>query len=530
MEKMNEKREYISHYINPYIKTQFNTKDLKWTRKKKKQYNLIKNLEKSKLFSRFIAKKYKNPLFIILERYKKKINFDFYEFEFSHSYERSNYGEKDILNFPISLDYLYVYDILPKENIEQYQKGIINYSNLCKKLMGAADEFSLNRSFNDMANHNYWHSVHNLGYFVINEEMNAFKWVQEIYIIFEQYSEAFYLVTYRLKLQERATIELRKIMSSLVLSEPLFYKPINKKRLTASGNHFLLSNRKNALNNMVLDVEYSFLSELNKYVPCFLHSNNVISPSLQIYTYRHLNELKKSKDVMSLLDFFVNCFDESDDKNIITNFKYFGESNVYNCIISKDFMEKNQFSLSHIDECFSPLAEYFVFQTLSPIIEQAIIRNQKRLNTLLSGNCSVGKLLKEKVKALRELNIFNRLIVATQKFSDSPYIDQYTDNFTNYLKNENINKYYSNAISMRLDNLKSKYKDFKTQIDSLYLFYDDNLKAIESSTNIRLVRYTFWITIITLLVTIFTILISLNIIPTFDKPVEASMLLFSFIK
>ena len=111
------------------------------------------------------------------------------------------------------------------------------------------------------------------------------------------------------------------------------------------------------------------------------------------------------------------------------------------------------------------------------------------------------------------MNIYKRLISANQNYNESPFIDDYIKNFENCFEEGGLRRKYSNAFSLQLEILKTKYKDFDSQVNSLYQFYDDNLKAVESSTNIRLVRYTLIITAVTLLATILTILISLNIIP-----------------
>ena len=513
MENNNAIKEYRSAFNNPYILQRFNKSDLRWTKKKRKQFNLINKLGNGKIFGTPKIRKFANPFYNLLEKYKKKINYEFYNYHFSHDYEREHYSENDNLNIDINLEYLYLYDILPKEDINKYHEGLIAYSEVCKRLIGVADEFSINRSFNDMANHNYKHATHNLQYFVVSDKMLSHKWVENIFIIFEQYSESFYLITYRLKLKEQATTELKAILNSLVLYEPLYHKTRNKKVLSADNNHMLTYNRKRALNDLILEIEYNFINELNDYVPCFLHRHNIISPSLGIYVFDDLEKLLKNKELVFLLDFFTHDYDKSKDNNIIVNFKYLGETDTNVCITNRNFIEKEEYALSYLDSYFSPIAEYLIFHTLSPSIEKAIIKSQQVLNELLARKCSASRLLKEKIKTLKALNIYKRLISANQKYSESPFFNDYIENFENCYKECGLSKQFANALTLQLANIKAKYNDFENQINSLYQFYDDNLKAIESSTNIRLVRFTLILTAITLLATLFTIFISLNIIP-----------------
>lgn len=513
MEINNSIKEYRSSYNNPYILQQFHKSDLRLTKKKRKQCNLINKLGKGKIFGTPKIRNFTNPFYALLEKYKNKINYDFCNYNFLHDYEREHFSEKNNLDFDINFEYLYIYDILPKEDINKYQEGLIEYSEVCQHLIGVADEFSINRSFNDMANHNYQHATHNLQYFVISDKMLSYKWVENIHIAFEQYNESFYLITYKLTLKEQATNILKNILTSLVLYEPLFHKARNKKVLSADSNFMLSYNRKRALNDLILEIEYNFISELNNYVPCFLHNHKIISPSLGVYIFDGLETLLENKEIMFLFDFFAHDYDKSKDNNIIVNFKYLGNSDIHCSIVNKKFIDNEKYALSYLDNYFSPIAEYFVFHTLSPYIEKSIIENQRVLNKLINSKSSASKLLKEKIKTLKALNIYKRLVSAKQKYNESPHINDYIGNFENCYKECGLSKQFPNALSLQLASIKTKYTDFENQINSLYQFYDDNLKAIESSTNIRLVRFTLILTAITLLATLFTIFISLNIIP-----------------
>ena len=504
--------EYKSPYKNPYILQQFNKKDLKWTKKVTKRYHIVKKLEKNKVFcAQKFFKTIKNPLFALLNRYKKKIHYDFCDSEFSSDFYKKHYTKKDNIQPDISLEYLYVYDILPKEDIYKYREGIIEYSKSCAHLPGVADESYLNDSFNNMAAHNYHHSFHNLRYFVLNDKMLSFKWISDIYIKFEQYGESFYLITYRLKLNEKTTKELKSITTSLVLYDPVFFKLNDKRRISASGNHILSFNRRRAIKDLLLEIEYCFISELNKFVPCFLHRRDIIAPTLGVYKVDGLDDIQKDKMAMMMFDFSSCDYDKSKDSSIIVNFRLLGENESYASLINSSFIEEES-ALSYLDSYFSPLAEYFVFHSLTPVIEKLIIKNQQKLNKLVTCKSSASKLLKAKIDTLRELNIFKRLITANQKRSTNPFLDDYINEFENCYKECSLIKQYKNSFLLKSEEMKLKYKDFESQINSLYEFYDDNLKAVESSTNIRLVRLTLILTAITLLATLFTILISLNVI------------------
>lgn len=516
----NFQTEYICHYKNPYILQQFQKKDLRFTKQKRIQYYIINKLGNGKLFGTPKFRKIKNPFNSLLERYKKKINYEFYNYEYSYEFERKDYTEKDNINLDINFEYLYLYDILPKEDIYEFQNGLIKYSDVCKHVIGVADEISINRSFRDMANHNYRHSTHNLQYFVISDSMSSYKWIENIHVLFEEYSDSFYLITYRLKLKELATNELKIILNSLVIYEPLFIKTKNKKKLLAINNHFLPFSRQKALNELILEIEYNFINELNKYVPCFFHRHNLVAPSLGIYLIDDLEKAKSHNELKFIVNFKADEYDISKDNNLMVNFSYFGEFTSYSCFANKDFVQKQDYALETLDIYFSHLAEYYIFNTLKPVIEKSIILNQRKLNKLVAHSRSASKLLKAKIATLKELNIYKRLISANQKFEDSPYINDYMNDFENSNKSHLFYKDYRNAFHSQIDEIKEVYKNFDAQIGSLYQFYDDSLKSIESSTNIRLVRITLILTAITLLATIITILISLDIISIKKSKIE----------
>lgn len=187
--------EYIPPYKNPYIEHQKSKKDLRWTRKKKRRYSLISKLGNLKLFSTSKIKKVRNPFNWVLEKCKKKFNYDFFEWEFAHTFEREHYSEKDNITTSIDLKYIYIYDIMPKEDLDEFREGFINYSDICKHNIGVADDDSINKAFENMLNHNYRFSTGGLRYFIIDEKMTSFKWIENIYVSFQQYGESFYLIS-----------------------------------------------------------------------------------------------------------------------------------------------------------------------------------------------------------------------------------------------------------------------------------------------------------------------------------------------
>ena len=105
---------------------------------------------------------------------------------------------------------------MPKEDLDEYREGFINYSDICKHSIGVADDDSINKAFENMLNHNYRFSTSGLRHFIIDEKMSSFKWIENIYVSFQQYGESFYLISYRLKLNELATSEIKTIFNYII--------------------------------------------------------------------------------------------------------------------------------------------------------------------------------------------------------------------------------------------------------------------------------------------------------------------------
>lgn len=299
----------------------------------------------------------------------------------------------------------------------------------------------------------------------------------------------------------------------MVLYDPLIKKTRQKKRLAAYRTSFLPLNRERAISDLVLEIEYTFIHELNKYVPCFFHRHDIIAPALCVYPVCNLEEISNNKEIMSVLNFYNNDYDKSKDGNYIFNLGYSKNwANTNSCLVNTTSIEKLEYNDGYFDSYFCQLAEYYVFDTLKPVIEKKIIDNQRKLNKLVANSSSARKLLKAKLKALMELNIYKRLVSAKLNYEFVPFENHYFQEFENSTI-ASRNEKYLNLLYCEMDNLRAQYNEFNNQIQSLYQFYDENLKTIESSTNIRLVRLTLIFTFITLLATIFTILVSLNLIP-----------------
>lgn len=505
------KAEYFSPFNNDYIKRLNQSEDLHYSNRILRKYRIVKRLQNFKLFKADKILRVKNVLPRVLNRYKKKIHFDFIDELCSFNYERENYSETDDIKVDINFKQLYVYDLVPKENLKEYEKGLIKFLSSCKYEIGTADEKFIKEQFYYMLNCNFKNANYFLGIFLINDKSEIKEWIDKISIAFEEYGSMFYIVKYSLTLNQRATNELKLINNSLVLEIPIFTKRSVKNRFSAKTNINLLWRRQDAIEKLILEIENNFLRNINKWLPCYFHSHNLISPTLSLYT---VNSFRDAETVLEVLNFDKKDYDKSENNEYLFNINVYGYGVKNNsCIV--DISKVKDLDRRVDNYVFFPfeLARYYVSLELQPTIEQEIIKNQANINALSTKkHVSANKMLKAKVKAIKNLVVYERIIDAVINFDKRLVILGYNLQIKSNLSNceeltEEINAYEYNQ--KRIEN---KYLKLNEMCSSLFKYFDKGLTATESSANLKLIRWTLGITIFASLISLMALLVSFHIL------------------
>lgn len=482
--------DYKSNYQNPYIMWRSGKENLKFTKKKQKQYLRLKKLSEWKLFQNP-----KSPLSKLLEIRKKKGHYKFIEHHFCEKYQKANSKQQNI-DKDVEFDSLFVYDLIPRELIQKYKQGLYDFSQNCEWTPGSTDESFLTRQFSSLETKKQYQSVHSLGFFRISEKLSMQKWVQGITITLEEYGDSFCLLSYKLTLTNRASEELKSILMSFVMPESLCIKMKDKKRFQIKSTLFGFCKRR-AINNLILEIEYNFFDCISKYVPCFFHSNNVIAPSLGIYTVENLDN---SENLLQVLGFSGYEHDKNESEGMHINLTTFSSMEqgelISSCLIDKSKSENSIDHLYVLGGYPAMLAEYYITSTLKNVISSTIINAQEKLNGLLINKLKASKLLTAKKETLVELFIYKRFVKDVLAREKAKISNEFDIDFHNPFAEKTTNGECKTAHQVLRESNYFEYIQFDNQINGVYEFYDDTLATVESSTNIHLVRTTLIVTAI----------------------------------
>lgn len=496
---------YKSPYNNPYILSRYNDCDLKFTRKKCRQYRIVNWLSEFKLFQK------ETGIFSNwLKKYKKKIHYDFLNFEIDQKYQISSFKPSDAIDVPIDFKYLYIYDLMPRENLEDLRIGLKNLLQICDFIPGGADEISINRQFDSLTTTSHIFSRHSLGYYKLKATCPT-KWIDNIYISLEEYGESYCFVVYRLELYSVTNEEIYKILNSALLSNPIFIKQQRRDQIVSNCGSFLIYARQEALENLILEIEYDFFNNIN--LPTFFHKNHIPAPTLAVYLVE--NELD-AKRIRPIIDFFNDSYDRTKKNGISFSSSHIFNKSIKNCIINKEIVTDYEYLAQNFDSYMANLAKLQIVTVMNRIASKVIAENQKKLNKLLSKKTRIRKLLNGKKKSITSLFWIERFIDDVVE-RNSEFSTDYEDNLTNNGLIDFANGHYQNSYQFHMEILNNSFKDHKKRIESIYSIYDGLLKTIESSTNLLLVRSTLIVSAFAALASIIALFLNEQVMDFFNN-------------
>lgn len=502
--------EYKSNYQNPYIIWRSGKENLKFTKKKQKQYLRLKKLSEWKLFQNP-----KSPLSKILEGWKKKAHYKFMDYHFCEKYQKANSKQQNI-DKDVEFDSLFIYDLIPRELIPKYKQGLYDFSQNCEWMPGDTDESFLTRQFSSLETQKQYQSIHNLGFFRTSEKLSIQNWVRGIAITLEEYGDSFCLLSYKLTLTDKPSKELKSILTSFVTPETICIKMKDKKRCQIKSTLFGFCKRR-AINNLILEIEYNFFDCISKYVPCFFHSNNVIAPSLGVYVVENLDNSEK---LLEVLGFSGHEYDKNESEGMHINLTTFSfmkqEESISSCLIDKSKSKNSIDNLYVLGGYPAMLAEFYITYTLKNVISSTIIKAQEKLNGLLANKLRASKLLTAKKETLVELFIYKRFVKDVLAREKAKISSAFDIDFHNPFAEKATNGECKTAHQVLRESNYFEYAQFDNQINGVYEFYDDTLATVESSTNIHLVRTTLIVTAIAGVIALVALLTNETVLDFFN--------------
>ena len=507
----------IYAYDNPYSRQRIPKKDIATTRRIKKKYTRVASLEK------FLQKKWPrvfDPVKTLFMRglnaYKKRIHYDFLQAVFTRNYTNSN--DYSTCLQEAKLNSLCVYDILPKEQLSDFEKGIrkfyYRYNKHGNILYNDFRSFSLMQTKNN-------HGLYYLLTMSLDSNIDISKYVDDIFIFAEEMDQAFYVITYSLILSNAATEKAREILATQFFNEPLF--SLGGESLSSYEKYDFFGANIAELENFLLGLKHQFFKTIDKDVPTFFYKKGIMPPHL-------INVESKGtpKDkLLELFSFNVLKNEQGKVQNSDYDYKDGFFCNLGFASYNKSFMHDHAIVF---DSSIGPTYKYFacelagyhvqlgkifVGEVITKEIDKLIVKEQTRINKTLERRLlTTQSMLKTRLKAYQNIYLFRRLEKALLESLKSDngmhgalkgFQNDYRSLRPDVLQDENGILYHRRMLVYKMERQ-------LINIDSLFEVFDVKLKLFESSSNIRLIRWTFILTIVSIIVSLLALLDSAGIV------------------
>lgn len=513
----NDNMDKIYVYDNPYSRQRIPHKDIKTTRRIKIKYNRVVAFEK------FLQKKRTrifNPLKRLLAHglklYKKHINYNWLHIIFSMKDMKDNTPSTDLQAF--KLNSICVYDILPKEQISDFENGIKRFYYKHKKSGGLQHNDFRNFANMQTKNQTGLHLILNM---LLNPKNSLSEYVDTICIFAEELDQAFYVITYSLILSDAATEKAREILSTQFSNDPLF--SVTNKSLTSYKKYDFFGANKIELENFILGIKYNFFELIARYVPTFFFKRGVIPPHLTVVD----SNGKPKNDLLRLFSFsvFKNEHEQEDGGDydykagIFCNLGFMSnnKSFMHDHAIVFDSTSKPdcQYFAYQLEGYHVLLGKIFVSDVISEEVDRLIVKNQTKINKAIKKKIlSTQSLLRTRLSIYQNIYLHQRIekaLVTSLRNNNDKYWG--LDSFQNdYRKSFSKDFPYNNGILARKNALIRMLDRQIVNINNLFEVFDVKLKLFESSINVRLLRWTFILTIVGIVVSLFALLDSAEII------------------
>lgn len=503
----------IYAYDNPYSRQRIPKKDIATTRRIKKKYTRVASLEK------FLQKKWPrvfDPVKTLFMRglnaYKKRIHYDFLQVVFSRDYTNDN-PYLDCLR-EAKLHSLCVYDILPKEQLSDFKKGLEELNDYQQPIYNDLSSLDKMQDQNEAGS--------SFGFLLVLKKRDALaKYINSTILSFEEMDHGFYIITYKIILSDETSEEANKILSGNFKNEYL-YSHINIPQLWYR-KYGSFGGNKIELENFILGLKYQFFEMIGKCVPTFFLDNGIIPPHLIVVDSKGTpkDELLKlfSFDSGKNKDEQMNHGDFDYKDGIFCNigFTSYTKSHMhdYAIIFDSSVNSKYQYYAMNLEGYHVQLGKIIVAEVITEEIDKLIVKEQTRINkTLERRSLTTQSMLKTRLKAYQNIYLFRRLEKALLESLKSDngmhgalkgFQNDYRSLRPDVLQDENGILYHRRILVYKMERQ-------LINIDSLFEVFDVKLKLFESSSNIRLIRWTFILTIVSIIVALLALLDSAGIV------------------
>lgn len=497
--------EFIFH--NKFSKYRISSDDRRLTTFLRLKYRLIKKLRLSKLYNN------KN-WYQMMDYYWKDLSPDEADFQSSELND-----DFKLLKEDLQLKKIIIYDLLPKEYISDYKEKYLKFKAVyTQKSVFNTPSYQLKNHFVQMENSRVLDSWFNLDNFFIKENTDLGEYFSSFSITAIGLTESYYILMYDLSVTEKISDFYAFILNNKIYKGPICISNGKwwKKKSFAGCYTYDSFRRSKAcvLDDYILELKGVFWNQVETKLFSKFFSWKLIPPSVEIYSSKTLDKNKET--ILSLLSNNGNAIEKNAENSIyfLYTSNYDISQSLHNfkiVVSSKEFEEdKKRYSYPFLHIKYlvcRNLSDYFILEALDTKISTSIYSAQLQINKVVESKRKLKSYLKIKFDIDKKIYFYKRLY--KELFSKIKLKTETNDmlrEYENVFSNVNAEK-YSNQValldfSVKYRSLYYTLKEKYSLLMEIYNHFEENSQIVQNKYNFNLVKWTFWISFLSLIATI----------------------------
>lgn len=501
-----DKNVFEYKFDNLYVKNKVSKKDRKCTALFTAVYKILKKLNLLKLFPKNHTLKFLNDV------------------TFSNYDLKSKKYKKDI-KFKLNFEKLYVYDILPKEKLTEFENRLKKFRNVCDKYMFKTAGFQLGETFDHLRQSTTNNCITLCDRLKLSKKISSMQYFEYLSIQLVGVSNSFFVVKYELTPNKNSKNIIHNILKENIYKSPTIHTNDKWWRLKDIGGSSYCDNRakKYTLEDFMLEMKYVFMKDIHKHLGSFIYDNKLTPAGIEVFS------TNKIDDPEELLNFFEIRREVyiNKKKNIIFNLATTSTWNqnhlLDSIILVKDNDKAQNGEYNWFSEIFYNLTnefiKYHMFLSIQFDVCNKINKSNSKINKNIAKGKNVFKLMKLNRKIDKDLFFYRRLM---REISVDP--NRLRETINDFLKRYD-------SFDLEPDELDYKYLWFaysscfykfesnSEMLEDIYSFFGENINNMSAYSTMKIIR-------VTLEFTIFSFGIALLSFFTSDSSVAKSIINF----
>lgn len=413
----------------------------------------------------------------------------------------------EILNEKIDYNRIIVYDLVPKEYLENLKEDIFRFKKEEIRTIFSNNAVNIDKQFAKMLDRNTKNSYFNIANIRINEKSKLKKYIDQVIIQVTGFTDSFCIVVFDLRIGSQGKDLLLKILRSKVY-RPLLFK-VNKnnpKRSLADASNYRYIAKEKAIRDFELEVLFIFFKQFTHSGFYYFNRMKKINPYLSVYAVDDLENLGKVKNLFGIQNIPKSKTNsiESFIKNEIFTFNRTDELNKTTVFLNKSDLEytsgRSQMHY-YLEQLIMLNSHYAVINQMSKVANNKIYSAQRSIDSLtFNKRFSPVKMLKRKNKIYNDTIIHSRITKELMDFNYDVFIEQ-------------VSTFYGDSVNTKETEflLRKQYMILKNEnesrlktINQLFDYFDDKLSVVVNNSSIK---WAFWSLVIAFLSLVTTVII-----------------------